>query len=470
MNLIIDTGSSNTAVISDHCVGENCTFVQKPYLAVPSRALIDKAVASYGNNKTRASWEGYAVGQTFQLSDGIEVFSRVDVITRNYGFFHPSCPQNQGLWGLAYPGLQTKPNKTHLNQDWQHTLSSYTLLDAARYAYNIPNGFAYQLCPKKMVDESAAQGFKLITNNSDTKVTDDGLQQQYDLLPFQRNTCRRAGHFYIGGYDNRTLASEITYVPIKSSRKNPHYYEVQIDHFVVNGHVVQHMQHLNRPRTIIDTGTRDIVLSSHNLEKLLEALWRAKVIRFGNAVSPEHERSFWMDHYQLTIPGNIAILDTNTTVAVSISGKSIAIPLENLLRVIPVGNGWVNISWTGLSASKGTQVAATVLGNTFLRGKTTLWDRAQGRIGFADIDSNMCCMDATEKNVTNYFAVTHDEPPFEPILAVDAYNAMAAISISRLVLASTCTSLIFGYVLVTYTLQKRTSAAETLSSAQKVQS
>lgn len=409
----------------------------------------------------RASWEGYAIGQKLQLADGIDVFSRVDVITNNYGFFNPSCPQNQGLWGLAYPGLQTRPNKTHLNQDWQHTLSLQTLFDVARRTHDIPNGFTYQLCPKTVVDDTTAQGLKLITMNGGGSVDDP--QRYTNVEHYKPDVCQRAGHFYLGGYDNRTLASDVTYVPIKSSSKSPRYYEVQVDHFLVNNHVI-HMQHLNKPRTIIDTGTRDIVLSSHNLENLLEAMWRAQVIRFGDAVSPEHERSFWMDHYQLTIPGNLATLNTSTTVAVSISGKPINIPLENLIRVIPVGNGWVNISWTGLSASRGsTHVpAATVLGNTLLRGKATLWDRAENRIGFADVDPKLCCMDATEENVTNYFAITHDEAPIfdgSPTLSLEAHNALATIAFTLLIFASICTCLIFGYVLAVFITHKRNTAA-----------
>ena len=110
-----------------------------------------------------------------------------------------------------------------------------------------------------------------------------------------------------------------------------------------------------------------------------------------------------MDNAQLTVPTRAVRLDTSTTVSVSIGGKMISIPLENLIKVHRVleetRSSWINISWTGLSDSGNTHMSGTVLGNTLMRGKTTVWDRGGGRLGFADVDPIVCCQRSSAKDV-----------------------------------------------------------------------
>ena len=110
-----------------------------------------------------------------------------------------------------------------------------------------------------------------------------------------------------------------------------------------------------------------------------------------------------MDNAQLTVPSRAVRLNTSTTVSVSIGGKMVPIPLENLIKVHRVleetRSSWINISWTGLSDGGNTHTAGTVLGNTLMRGKTTIWDRGGRRLGFADVDPAVCCQPSSAKDV-----------------------------------------------------------------------
>ncbi|KAI8144699.1 aspartic peptidase domain-containing protein [Fennellomyces sp. T-0311] len=393
MNLVLDTGSSNTAVISDQCNNSNCTFVQKPYLPVNPKALLNNVSARYGNAKTSASWHGYATGQQVHLHDNQSVFARVDVITSSDHFFVPACPQNQGLWGLAYPQLQTRPhNRRYLNRN----RTSETLFDAARKQLHVPDAFTFQLCSKSTVDPLSAHGLSMVLGQEP-----NGVMCEH-----------RAGHFWLGGYASPRIQSPIVWVPMKHSR----YYEVEIDSFLINGKPIRMHDDLNVPRTIVDTGTNDIILSTQNLHRFLLALWKSKLIRFDRSyISPEYERAFWLDHAQLTIPSRAVVLDTSTNVSVSLSGQEIPIPLENLVKIHPLDNHhhqstWINISWAGLSHGGGTRITGTILGNTLMRGKTTIWDRGAGRLGFAEVDPSVCCQASSASDVDTLLSPAALEP------------------------------------------------------------
>ncbi|KAG2224975.1 hypothetical protein INT45_000096 [Circinella minor] len=402
MNLVLDTGSSNTAVISDHCKSMNCTFVQEPHLSVNPEALINEVSARYGNAKSKASWHGYATSQMVKLRQNKSFFSRIDVITGSDRFFLPGCPQNQGLWGLAYPGLQTQPQDAEY---LDHGISKETLFDSARNQLDMPDSFSFQLCPLSSVDPVAAHGFDIISSNENfdnSLVTASSSDDREELEGIGASICPKhhMGHFWLGGYPSRFVQSSITWVPLVNS----HYYEVSMDGFFVNNQVVEMDDNLDTQRTIVDTGTNDIILSTENLNQFLNALWKSNVITFDQSfISPEYERAFWMDNAQLTVPSSSVKLNTSTTVSVSLGGQMISIPLENLIKVNRVmeetRSSWINISWTGLSDGGNTNMAGTVLGNTLMRGKTTVWDRGGRRLGFADVDPLTCCQTSSGNDV-----------------------------------------------------------------------
>ncbi|CDH58319.1 predicted protein [Lichtheimia corymbifera JMRC:FSU:9682] len=347
--------------------------------------------ASYENAKTRSSWEGYATGQLIRLQDKQHrVFARVDAITHNDQYLTSQCPQNHGHWGLAYPALQTRPNDVYFNQDYQRTPSLQTLFDAMRQQLNIPNAFSYQLCPKHRVDVSAAKGLQSVSK-----------QQRHEGKSICQN---RVGHFWLGGYNAEAMNKQVTWVPLIS---NQYHYELHVDQFLVNGKRVP-MHDINHPRTIIDTGTKDIVLSKQNLQNLLFSFKESGLVWFDPAfVSSEYEQAFWFNRTRLTLPSKAVKLNDGSNVAISLSGQKIDLHIENLLDVVLIDHDdetqpWINISLTGLSShNDDNQVAGTILGNTFMRGKTTIWDRDQGLIGFTSsgYDDDTCCQPGSATDI-----------------------------------------------------------------------
>jgi hypothetical protein len=138
----------------------------------------------------------------------------------------------------------------------------------------------------------------------------------------------------------------------------------------------------------------------------LNALWHSKLVQFDASVSKEHEKSFWLDHAQLSVPRNALIIANNVSLSIAFEGdKQVSIPIENILNIKPFVEmpDWVNISWTGFS-STGGHMASTILGSALLRGKTVIFDRGKqedkkaiSRIGFADAAA--CCIDYSANDV-----------------------------------------------------------------------
>ncbi|KAI9320438.1 aspartic peptidase domain-containing protein [Dichotomocladium elegans] len=390
MNVILDTGSANTAVISDQCTHPTCiNTVQRPYLTVDPAALENPVNASYGNGKTHSSWQGYATGQLVTIADNHTVYARVDVIARHHRFFVDRCPHNQGVWGLAYPALQTRPRFRYFNHDRHHTPALQTVLDMAHAKLDLPDVFTYELCAPAQIDSRTAQGLAMITRNASSL-----------SLPA---ACggNRVGHFWLGGYPSNAIppSSEIVWVPLTSRL----YYEVSIDRFMVNGVPVPMDDSLNHPRSIVDTGSKDILLSQQNLDGLLEALWQTKMIVFDRTfISHEDEKAFWLHRAQLSLPAEAVQFDpTQAVLEVQLSGQAVDIATDNLVRVVPINSppGWVNISLTGLSHGGGNRMAGTILGNALLLGKTTIWDRGGGRLGFALSNPDTCCTPSFAQDV-----------------------------------------------------------------------
>ncbi|CAO3654106.1 unnamed protein product [Mucor hiemalis] len=397
MNLVLDTGSSNTAVISDLCQSEqNCSFVEKPYLPVPSLHSFNSVNASYGNTKLHSSWKGFATGQLVSFEGAQQTFARVDVISENLSFFVPRCAKNQGIWGLAHPSLQTKPlKKVEDSANSFAQQQKLTLFDAIRRDKGLPNAFTYQICPKSAVDNQFANEFNFLSQP---------LEMRNSTIPVPVKECHRDGHFWLGGYPSHSIGSEVVWIPLTHTR----YYEVKVENFIVNNVTVAGLEHLNSPRTILDTGTKDIVMAPENLHKLLNALWHSKLVQFDSAVSLEHEKSFWFDHAQLTIPRSSLTISHNVSIEIAFEGdKRVSIPTENILNIKPFDGmqDWVNVSWTGFSNGGGGKMASTILGNTLLRGKTVIFDRGREedpnsfrkRIGFADAAA--CCRASTGNDV-----------------------------------------------------------------------
>jgi hypothetical protein len=151
------------------------------------------------------------------------------------------------------------------------------------------------------------------------------------------------------------------------------------------------------------------------LQVLLTALWQSKLIQFDAFISEEHEKAFWFQHAILTIPQSALTIANNVTLAIALEqSKQVTIPIANILSIKPsnkTADEWVDVNWVGFSSTPKGSIASTVLGSSFLRGKTIIFDRGQedkdipGRIGFADAAG--CCGEFSALDVDILLSVDH---------------------------------------------------------------
>ncbi|KAG0364372.1 Beta-secretase 2 [Mortierella sp. AD032] len=163
---------------------------------------------------------------TLHLEDGGSMEKETNVgfaaIIENTDFFSQECGAQHGIWGLGYRSLSVdhKP----------------TLFDTLSASMRIPNGFALQLCGR-------------VGNTT------------------------KSGNMFLGGYSTSHLAEPMQFVPLVQRD----WYQVQLDGFKVMGQPVQGMANLNLPKTIVDSGTTNILMSHYNLQFLIDALSKSDV-------------------------------------------------------------------------------------------------------------------------------------------------------------------------------------------------
>ncbi|KAF9393267.1 Beta-secretase 2 [Podila verticillata] len=280
-------------------------------------------------------------------------------ITENNAFFSQECGAQHGIWGLGYRTLSVdrKP----------------TLFDTLSAAMKIPNGFALQLCGR--------------TGNT-----------------------TKSGNMFLGGYSSSHVVGEMQYVPLVKKD----WYQVQLDGFRVMGQPVQGMQNLNLPKTIVDSGTTNVLMSHYNLQFLIQALAHSSVIQWSELIPQEDIMNFWFKNAVLRLPRSSFQVETGSrAVEVVMSGVAVPIYTSSFLRIksVPAGMapaGYVDMWWHGFASSTPSdQIGAerasggavmpgsvgTILGETLFAGKVVYFERGNneaepgapdfGRIGFA---------------------------------------------------------------------------------------
>ncbi|KAG0037299.1 Beta-secretase 2 [Podila clonocystis] len=238
-------------------------------------------------------------------------------ITENTAFFSQECGAQHGIWGLGYRTLSVdrKP----------------TLFDTLSATMKIPNGFALQLCGR--------------TGNT-----------------------TKSGNMFLGGYSTANVAEEMRYVPLVKKD----WYQVQLDGFRVMGQAVQGMQNLNLPKTIVDSGTTNVLMSHYNLQFLIQALANSSIIRWSEMIPQEDITNFWFKNAVLRLPRSSFQVETGF--ASSTSPDQIEAERASGGAVMPGSVG-------------------TILGETLFVGKVVYFERGNdlaepgapdfGRIGFA---------------------------------------------------------------------------------------
>jgi len=246
------------------------------------------------NAQVNLSSSALNFGVTMEKETNVEFAA----ITENTGFFSQECGAQHGIWGLGYRSLSVdrKP----------------TLLDTLSAAMKIPNGFALQLCGRTA------------------------------------NTTK-SGNMFLGGYSKAHLAEPMQFVPLVKKD----WYQVRLDGFKVMGQKIEGMQNLDLPKTIVDSGTTNILMSHYNLQFLIQALARSPIVQWSSLIPQQDVNNFWFKNSVLRLPrSSFQIATAARAVEVVMSGVSIPIYTSSFLRIktVPAGQappGYVDFWWHG---------------------------------------------------------------------------------------------------------------------------
>lgn len=239
---------------------------------------------------------------TQHLEDGGTMEKETNVgfaaIMENSGFFSQECGAQHGIWGLGYRSLSVdhKP----------------TLFDTLSASMRIPNGFALQLCGR-------------VGNTT------------------------KSGNMFLGGYSSSHLAEPMQFVPLVKRD----WYQVRLDGFKVMGQPVHGMQNLNLPKTIVDSGTTNILMSHYNLQFLVDALAQSGVVQWSSLIPEQDVNNFWFRNAVLRLPrSSFRVATMARAVEVVMSGVAVPIYTSSFLRIKPVPSeqapeGYVDFWWHG---------------------------------------------------------------------------------------------------------------------------
>ncbi|KAH7048939.1 hypothetical protein BKA57DRAFT_39294 [Linnemannia elongata] len=295
-------------------------------------------------------------------------------IMENTGFFSQECGAQHGIWGLGYRTLSVdrKP----------------TLFDTLSASMKIPNGFALQLCGR-------------VGNTT------------------------KSGNMFLGGYSSAHLAEPMQFVPLVKRD----WYQVRLDGFKVMGQPVHGMQNLNLPKTIVDSGTTNILMSHYNLQFLIDALAQSGVVQWSSLIPEQDVNNFWFRNAVLRLPrSSFRVATMARAVEVVMSGVAVPIYTSSFLRIKPVPSGqapegYVDFWWHGFASSTAPDAieaerasggavmpgaVGTILGETLFAGKVVYFERGNenvdqpgevdfGRIGFGR--GKNCFAPADHRNV-----------------------------------------------------------------------
>ncbi|KAG0056795.1 Beta-site APP-cleaving enzyme [Gryganskiella cystojenkinii] len=294
-------------------------------------------------------------GETMEKEVNVEFAA----IMENTGFFSQECGAQHGIWGLGYSSLSVdhKP----------------TLLDTLSARMKIPNGFALQLCGRTA------------------------------------NTTK-SGNIFLGGYAQSHIVDPMQFVPLVKKD----WYQVRLDGFKVKGEPVKGMVNLNLPKTIVDSGTTNILMSHYNLQFLIQSLASSGIVKWSSLIPEQDVQNFWFKNAVLRLPrSSFEIVTQARAVEVVLSGIDIPIYTSSFLRIktVPPGQapaGYVDFWWHGFASSTSPDAVeaehesggavmpgsvGTILGETLFAGKVVYFERGNddaepgdadfGRIGFA---------------------------------------------------------------------------------------
>ena len=323
IQLIVDSGSTDLAVASSICT--NCTGVSPIYDASHGTNQSSAIIDTYGSGTIRGDLylDSVAIGNVPSIET---VFS---AMTSQTSFFTTSAcdlstsgiNKDQGIMGVAFSALATISNGGYLDQ-----------LVAAQPTF--PNTFAVQL-------------------------------------------CQNGGNLWLGGFDSSSMTSSPQYTPIVTDK----YYSVSVSDIQIGGTTLG-LPSSDYETPIVDTGTSITQLPSAVYNAITSTIGANSVFQsnFGGAsffnLGSCYSSSLSSEQLDAQLP-TLGINFASTT-----SGQTFTIVLpatKSYLDMVTDTSGQ-QLYCSGVATSS---QAVPIIGGSFLRSLITVFDRVNGRVGFA---------------------------------------------------------------------------------------
>jgi hypothetical protein len=326
--LSIDTGSTTLGVASSQCTDCNVTPLYTP--GTTAMDQLQTAMSQYGTG----SWTAEIYQDSVGFASDPTVPLKFGAITTQMGFFGQQmfCQS-----GNTYQGIMG------LDRATSELPGTNAFFDQFVQARGIANVFATELC--------------------DTK-----------------------GTLWLGGYDTTVATAAPQYTPVTTDTASSYYYTVDLESITLDGSTtpISIAAGSQFPDTVVDTGTTALVVPNGVFTTLTNALAAspgfAHVFGAGTGASlftnPQPCGGAGVTKAQIDseLPGLTFTFGQNPA-------KTIQMAASDSWLVPISGVGWCALV-TAVPSGQQFPLAA-IMGSPFLRSQITIFDRANGQIGFA---------------------------------------------------------------------------------------
>ncbi|CAH0478643.1 unnamed protein product [Peronospora belbahrii] len=349
-NLLLDTGSANTAVVTAEC----CSLTNENlYSCADSSTCVDQG-KSVNVTYVSSSWSGQFVQDVFS-GQGLGIVENMPFaeITAEDGFLSSGY---DGIIGLAYEAIASPMT---------NTLTPY--FDHVQTTKRLSNMFSLQMC-------GALQSLTL----SNVSVAD--------------RLYLYAGEFLLGGMEGPNGETYhkggIVYTPLVQEE----YYNVIVTNIGVNGKSLElDCKSINSPRAIIDSGSSNLMLPTSVYSAVIAEL-KLHVERMMPNVSDvffDDQSACCSSECDPTNVDSIIYSLPSLTISIAVDIEqsqqmTVTIPAEYIWRPLVVSTGLGEMVCRVFGISEGD---FTLLGNVFMDGLLTVHDREKKRIGLAVADN-----------------------------------------------------------------------------------
>ncbi|KAL4093249.1 hypothetical protein PRIC1_010683 [Phytophthora ramorum] len=361
-NLLLDTGSANTAVVTAEC----CSLTNEHlYSCSDSSTCVDQGT-SVSVTYVSGSWSGQVVADTFS-GQGLGTVEGMPFaeITAEDSFISTGY---DGIIGLGYKAIASPSSDPPT-----------PYFDTVKSADGLDDVFSLQMC-------GALQALSL----SNVSMEDDSYLY--------------AGEFLLGGTEGpsgeRYHKGDIVYTPLVQDK----YYNVIVTDIGVDGESLGlDCETINSPRAIIDSGTSNLAFPSSVYSAVIAEL-KTQVEKVASDVSDsffDDDSTCCDSECDPTNANSIIYSLPGLTISLAVDDEksqqmTITIPAEYIWRPLVVSTGQGETACRVFGISEGD---FTLLGDVFMDGLFTVHDRANDRVGLAVADN--CPNGVTSsKNIT----------------------------------------------------------------------